>query len=77
MKSSVSSLPSPRSTQDLKPDFRKTEAILTASKTKEVQRFCGDVNYLATFLSKAAQAIEPKATLNGNGQRHKTGHLKS
>ena len=48
--------------QGLKPDPHKTEAILKleAPKNKEeIQRFCGAVNYLAKFLPNLSQVIEP------------------
>ena len=48
--------------EGLKPDPEKIEAVRNMPKpgnVKAVRRFCGFVNYLAKFLPRLAQVLEP------------------
>ena len=57
-------------TQGLRPDPIQVEAILNLENPKtmeDIERLDGTVNYLAKFLPKLSQVIEPLRTLTQKG----------
>lgn len=75
---------SPPDKHALKPDSAKVEAITNMAKPQDiegVQGLSGFINYLAKFLPKVSEVMEPirclKRVHHGSGLRKKTEHFKT